>query len=34
MLESKVSIDYEPFNLMELCQMGVIEGFVAEDSID
>lgn len=34
MLQAEVSVDNEAFYLVELSQMGVIKGFIAEDTID
>ena len=34
MAEGKTSIGDDPFDLVELCQMGGIERFVAENPVD
>jgi len=34
MTQSKVSINDETLNLMEFGKMGIIEGFISENSID
>jgi hypothetical protein len=34
MLKAQVFVNHKTFNLMELCQVCVVQSFVSEDSVD